>query len=352
MDGFTKVGDNSFPNAAAFLTGKRVRINGYPGELPDDMTGKTYDNWPIIWRNFSEKNYRTFYAEDYVDYNLFTYLAAGFQHQPTDAYFRPFWLNVYNSYLHRRSTPLCYDRKPMHQIQLSYLSQFLNSTSRPKFALNWLTELGHDFMHIVNVADMDLAKFFEDNYALLKRLTTFYDLHATLEEILMLGNEIVCEGIEHKTQARGLSLLRSIPEARNCEEAGVPEEFCVCQSETPLPADNQEVGEAAKVLVLHINELIAGDANCANWVFEKVLHAERVFSRIRGGGGGSTMAVRRLRVSISVRPSSAVFEALIRYHPLTKKYTIIGDVNRTNKYGHTGDCINVVNLRKFCHCKV
>uniref|UniRef100_A0AC34F5U3 Uncharacterized protein n=1 Tax=Panagrolaimus sp. ES5 TaxID=591445 RepID=A0AC34F5U3_9BILA len=55
FEGFTKVGDNSFPNAAAFLTGKRVQTVGYESEMPIDMSDKFFDDWPIIWKDFKQK---------------------------------------------------------------------------------------------------------------------------------------------------------------------------------------------------------------------------------------------------------------------------------------------------------
>ncbi|KAK6016287.1 hypothetical protein OSTOST_18232, partial [Ostertagia ostertagi] len=82
------------------------------------------------------------YAEDYPKFNLFYYLAKGFRRKPVHHYFRPFWLNVYGSFLHRRNSP--------------------------KFALNWLTELGHDYMNQVNVADEDFAEFLTEHFDLLK----------------------------------------------------------------------------------------------------------------------------------------------------------------------------------------
>lgn len=53
FEGFTKVGDNSFPNAAAFLTGIRTMTVGYEDELkPEDGF---FDNWPIIWKDFKNE---------------------------------------------------------------------------------------------------------------------------------------------------------------------------------------------------------------------------------------------------------------------------------------------------------
>lgn len=63
-------------------------MKGLPNEVPCDNSATTFDDWPFIWRNFSAAGYATLYAEDYPDYNLFTYLSNGFRKPPTDAYFR------------------------------------------------------------------------------------------------------------------------------------------------------------------------------------------------------------------------------------------------------------------------
>lgn len=53
FEGFTKVGDNSFPNAAAFLAGIRTMTVGYDDELkPEDGF---FDSWPIIWKDFKNE---------------------------------------------------------------------------------------------------------------------------------------------------------------------------------------------------------------------------------------------------------------------------------------------------------
>jgi hypothetical protein len=70
------------------FTGKRVMTVGYRSELPDDMSSTYFDDWPIIWKQFARIGYRTFYAEDYPQYNLFKYLSMGFRSAPTDHYFR------------------------------------------------------------------------------------------------------------------------------------------------------------------------------------------------------------------------------------------------------------------------
>ncbi|KAJ1364399.1 hypothetical protein KIN20_024492 [Parelaphostrongylus tenuis] len=295
FDGMNKIGDQSFPNAVAFLAGRDHQTEF------GDVKG-FFDEHPLIWKEFEKANYTTYYAEDYPDFNLFNYLAKGFKKKPVHHYFRPFWLNVYGSYLHRRSKYLCYGTQAMHNIQLNYLSQFLRKyRDSPKFALNWLTELGHDYMNKVNVADDDFANFLLEHYDELKNsflfvlsdhghrfdsirrtaigrieeslpffsmhipmdlrqrfpritktvesntqiLTTFWDFYVTMRDILDLGQNNKWEEfhgrkisqINASYSRRGLSLLRPIKD-RNCKEAGIPDQFCPCYGEASVDTTN------------------------------------------------------------------------------------------------------------------
>ena len=68
-----------------------------------------------------------------------------------------------------------------------------------------------------------------------KVLTTPFDVHATLIDILLLGNETGADFSRQRpfneTQYnRGFSLLRPIP-ARNCHEAYIAKQFCPCIKE-------------------------------------------------------------------------------------------------------------------------
>uniref|UniRef100_A0A1I7XKY9 Transmembrane protein n=1 Tax=Heterorhabditis bacteriophora TaxID=37862 RepID=A0A1I7XKY9_HETBA len=147
-----------------------------------------YSDWKLI------ANYTTYYAEDYPSFNLFYYLAKGFRNKPVDHYFRPFWLNVYWSYLHRKSKHLCYGNEAMHNLQLHYLSQFIQKYE----------ELGHDYLNQVNVGDEDLANFLTEHYQSLKN--------------------------------------------RNCVQANIPEEYCICHKETEI-----NTGEAVVSISLFPN---------------------------------------------------------------------------------------------------
>lgn len=87
MEGYNKMGDNTFPNLMAVLAGyneetawARCDLHGVGG----------IDACPLIWKNFHEYGYRTAYAEDECNMSTFNYLKRGFKDPPTDFYLRPF----------------------------------------------------------------------------------------------------------------------------------------------------------------------------------------------------------------------------------------------------------------------
>ncbi len=78
------VGENTFPNIVPMLSGLIVEDNlelKLKGEVPFfrniDMT--FHDTLPFIFKNFHEKNYLTFYAEDKAGIGTFNYLKNGFR---------------------------------------------------------------------------------------------------------------------------------------------------------------------------------------------------------------------------------------------------------------------------------
>uniref|UniRef100_A0A5S6R4L0 Sulfatase N-terminal domain-containing protein n=1 Tax=Trichuris muris TaxID=70415 RepID=A0A5S6R4L0_TRIMR len=313
--GFNKVGDNSFPNGVAMLTGKRM---AEVEELPADMRGRFYDDWPIVWKRFAEKGYATLFAEDMPNWSLFNQDGNGFRTKPTDHYYRPLMSRMFYSFLHLRSKHLCIGNNPTHRHQLNYVKQFLRQYSgrRPVFGLNWQTEISHDWINQAQLADEDFARFFseirpyasntvlfvlsdhgqrfgsirhtvvgriEENtpvfiVALPKQaanrhpklvvtlqrnaqlLATHYDLHATLLHLLDHPN---WEALERAATdnlyggatplPRGLSLFRPLPKDRSCRQADIPEEYCTCGRQVAVDSKTEMARRSAQAVVRHLN---------------------------------------------------------------------------------------------------
>ena len=91
--GVMKVGDNTFPNLLALLTGLWAgpRDDSRPAETrPYTTAGGEVDNdrLPFLWRNWARRGCVTLYTEDQAGIGTFNYGRRGFREQPTDYYHR------------------------------------------------------------------------------------------------------------------------------------------------------------------------------------------------------------------------------------------------------------------------
>ena len=93
-------------------------------------------------------------------------------------------------------------------------------------------------VHIPKKFRLKYPEKFENFVENRNRLTSNFDVHETFKDILSLTTE---ESYEKKTK-HGISLFEKIPKSRTCEEAIIPENFCVCMEEVkPNPKDGFEV---------------------------------------------------------------------------------------------------------------
>ena len=115
LRGYTKVGTNTFPNMIPFLTGQHYT------ELTTDQKLKYiyFDDWPIIWRNYSSKGFVTAFLEEMSTFGLFHFNLKGFRGQTTDYMLRPFHRKIkeqkYDDYCYLDKTET--EVSPAHQIQ-------------------------------------------------------------------------------------------------------------------------------------------------------------------------------------------------------------------------------------------
>ena len=86
MHGYGRVGDNTYPNVMALLT----------GQLAEERPSILIDRSPFLWKDFSAAGYRTLQVEDsFIDNHVFNIWVdvwnspRGFRSTPTDYYFRP-----------------------------------------------------------------------------------------------------------------------------------------------------------------------------------------------------------------------------------------------------------------------
>lgn len=85
--GYNKIDDNTFPNFNALITGLNEEQSN---EICEPKKVGGLDKCPMIWYDFRDSGYVTAYAEDWTGISTYNYLKKGFQHPPTDYYFKPY----------------------------------------------------------------------------------------------------------------------------------------------------------------------------------------------------------------------------------------------------------------------
>lgn len=202
----------------------------------------------------------------------------------------------------------------------------------------------------------------------LKRLTTPFDIHATLEHILELQTGRKYERIPKHQRER--SLLGEIPKERSCSDAYIEAHWCACLNWIDIDPTNKYAIKASEAVVEHINSLTENERDiCQEFVVDNVLWAAKIkphesllkfkkSSDIDGFLADLTSDTKvdelMYQIKVKVQPGSALFEATIKYS--IKKQTFHVDessISRINKYGNQANCIYKKNpeLRKYCYCK-
>ncbi|XP_075735430.1 uncharacterized protein LOC119169291 [Rhipicephalus microplus] len=415
LHGYTKIGDNTFPNIVALLTGHFLEY--YWNE---SMSRFTFDGLHFVWKDFAKRGYRSLFAEDAPNIATFNYLKHGFAKPPTDYYLRPLCLATENSVVRTKAGRHCWGSKMEMEVVFDYLADFAEACdSRPHFGFTFAARLTHDTLNNAGYADAPsvhllerlyssgalkntLLVFFSDHglrfgpirstfvgkleermpimflafpeafaqqypaaVARLRtntrRLTTPFDVHATLQHLASFPPEH-----PHRTM-HGLSLFHEVPFNRSCDDAFIFPHWCTCQNRTVVPVNDPGVINASHALVSAVNSQLESRAElCSPLELDKVVDAtvsqpnEKVLRFVRhyhdviGRGvqlGKRVTAPLDYMVTVMVKPSSALLEATIRYYEPTEQYVVLGDVSRLNMYGSQGECISDAVLRKFCYCR-
>lgn len=150
----------------------------------------------------------------------------------------------------------------------------------------------------------------------------------------------------------GSSPFRWISRNRTCQQAGIPDEYCICARETQLNTDDERVKTAARDLVAYINsDLLGGSVNqglCSPLSLKRILSAQML---TLGPQIAQPRGFRVLyRVMVQVMPSKALFEGTVQVNAWSKQGNIVGDVNRINRYGNQSHCVTDSIVQLYCFC--
>lgn len=114
---------------------------------------KSVDDWRWVFRDYRDRGYVTMYSEDSPEFATFNYRLKGFRNPPTDHYGRYFWMEAKR---HQRASH-CAGNDAMHRLTFNYfLSLFRTYKEHSKFAFINFSDLTHDDINAVQLADQDL----------------------------------------------------------------------------------------------------------------------------------------------------------------------------------------------------
>ncbi|KAG5896230.1 hypothetical protein JTB14_009729 [Gonioctena quinquepunctata] len=399
LQGYNKVGDNTFPNLMALLTGYSM----------EQMRGFNYDTvkintLQIIWDEFREAGYVTGYGEDESDINTFNYEKAGFLDPPTDFYYFPYIIAA-EKLATRQVYGLTFCSGPENTAQriLNAAKDFAVSfKDAPSFGLFWMNSFSHDDINLPSTMDEAMLRFLSDeelhsslrNTILLffsdhgyrfgdirlthsgwleeripfmyffipesfkkkfpkkygrlvnntERLTTPYDVFNTIEEVLKIGNaSYVARGSRGCPGCK--SLFEEIPENRTCEDASIDENWCACTHYNSVGSKGPIVRSIAEYIVWKINTLtrtFSEGTSCAQFNMKEIFSAEK--SRTREGNG----AVEYYLLKVETVPK-AKFEGTVKVYS-GERFELIGEISRIDRYGKVSGCVEDAILRKYCYC--
>jgi len=413
---FLTISDNTYPNVAAALTGQSAQelsdtcLKHKPGV-------SYFDDCPHAWKNFSDRGYITVFGEDAPWMGAFNYLKKGFKSQPTDYYFRTL-ASPLESKLGTAtfgSAATCYGPRLAFKLLLDYMkriSTVIDSKQR-LFEFIWSSSLFHDSARLPMIGDAALQQFliwmkssgklehtalilmsdhgmrfgalrstyqgkiedrlpfvhfvfpewFRAKYPMAianmeankRKLTTPFDLHATLLDLAELENisdETIRERMATASEwsgsdiPRGISLFVPIPSFRDCTMAGIPYQWCMCLQKREIQNDSLEAMEAGAALVQLINDKVSEFAQCAFVTLKKLVLVERV---VLPEKYYRKKRMEVFDVKIVASPADASFESTI-LKSRQGKWSLSGSLSRTNKYGNQSYCVEDSEAKKYCFC--
>ena len=189
------------------------------------------------------------------------------------------------------------------------------------------------------------------------RLTTPFDIRKTLLHLLHLQTNATNEwSDDYDGEKRGVSLLTPIPEARDCESAGIPDAFCSCHQLTEVDSTSPEVRNAAEFFVKTVNEALAVmKGECANLTLKEIDEARRKRMRKREGKRNDRDSfVLKLRTEPKGLFKAWIDVKLAGNNHVHAEDAFVVDLkyaSRLDRYGNDSACVGErKHLNDFCQC--
>ncbi|GMR62931.1 hypothetical protein PMAYCL1PPCAC_33126 [Pristionchus mayeri] len=427
LNGYNIVGDGTPQAFIPILTGATEE------ELP--LTRKRFptasyvdDVYPFIWNNFSQAGYVTMFAEDQAYLGMMNYRLKGFKRSPTDHYARPYFKQLEGR--HGNTNAQCVGSDIQHKHWLRYARKFLEAyQDQPRFGLMHHCVYSHDDINLIGLIDDDFSFWLQSisddgllddtilivmadhghrfaklrethqgqleerlpfySFALPKdlrateegekmyknlkmnkdRLSSPFDIHQTLHDILDFPADLTTE---QSVKSRSLSLLRPIPQSRNCDQAGIAPHWCTCldwKDAMTTQEDKRLSTQIAGAIVEAFNEQLRDEFKiCSRLELKGIEYAKKLipkddllkYKNVKDKDGfvadlsGKTKAAHaHYQVKLSTAPGRGVYEVTVLFDFVTRHLTLdLASVSHVSRYGDDPHCIIDRNyfLATYCVC--
>lgn len=179
------------------------------------------------------------------------------------------------------------------------------------------------------------------------RLTTPYDLHMTLQHILVMS------GLNHTIKPSDacpgcVSLFEEVPEERSCEDANITQHWCTCAGYSETKLEPKVEKRVAKVFLKALNHIVyqsfhLGGDRCAKYTNKNIT--------VRLSEKFSYKNTSYALVILKTKPKAS-FETTMSFSGDIMGSTLkVGDISRLDFYGTHSYCVSDANLKKYCYCK-
>ncbi|XP_037086787.1 uncharacterized protein LOC119107448 [Pollicipes pollicipes] len=356
MLGLNKIGLNTFPNMLALLTGLRI------DQVRLSLGTEPIDDLPFIWKEFSKLGYTTMFNEDLPEIATFNYKKQGFHNTPTDYYLRPLYRAIEDSsYVKSRQT-LCIKKRPQIDFQLQWLQDFMTQVNTRQFALLFSSAMSHEGpLTYVSELEDHLHKFliwYKDTERYNSSIVLFFSDHG-----MRFGPVMRTELGGYESRMPFFYVLlppwyaMRYPQRVRHLRANARRLTTFFDAHATL---RHLLAGAAAAAVQHINmvKLEAVRSQCAQLSLLSVTGAFHRLSQPQGVVKDTAYQVQAFEenvVQFVTTPGLGEFEATVRSRggsaPLEELLSVV-DVSRLNVYRGQSDCLKQrFDEMRFCYCQ-
>ncbi|KAK9507208.1 hypothetical protein O3M35_007116 [Rhynocoris fuscipes] len=414
MFGYNKVGENTYPNLVAMLSGlSEQEIEKVC--LHEEY--KTFDNCPLIWKNYKSNGFMTGYGEDLGWYGLLSttdkFRRREYQNAATDFFLNQLTISAFHLRNDLRfNYNICIGKRLAYEILIDAVKQFaINLKNLPTFGFFFTFSLSHDTLNRLIYGDDFFYKFLQTlsahgvfNRTILIILSDhgmrFGKIRETyqgfLEEKLPLlffkfppwfsnkypkalenlkanAHRLVSAYDIYKTFI-DLIDLKSISNSELDNRTHSKKDLTLGTS-LFLPIDEKRSCNDAGIPKYYCTCDLTGSVpisiNDRNVKLSSIYIIDYVnellkdhqqctklyFNRIidarfvrKPSFRNKKLSIVEYKVIVETKPSLAIFEGFVRHNEVMNSFDVLPPISRVNAYGNQSYCVESSFLKLYCYC--